>query len=218
MIQGEKSVTEAKDFTELFLSHGWPVVIAFVTYHAVNMIFGWLGRTEPAGLFRAIFNRRRQHLEKMLTQPYLSRETRNLARAELNQLSCRKLTGFSDPRLQKALTRLCLRHNLPSRYFIRWRTYLSEKNGRIVFARRWYRLAWRFFIYFNLPVSTCYTGFLFYLAAQKYDPVTAGFIMAFFAGALYLPWLAMTVPMGPWPTKEMENYVNVYNASSEETK
>ncbi|PVY80213.1 hypothetical protein [Pantoea ananatis] len=211
-------MTEAKGFIELFLSHGWPVLIAFVSYHTVNMVFGWLGRSEPAGLLKALFNRRRQHLEKMLIQPYLARETRKLARAELNQLSRRKLTGFSDPRLQEALTCLCLHHNLPSRYFLRWRTYLSVKSGRIVFARRWYRLAWRFFVFFNLPVSTCYTGFLFYLVAHQYDFLTAGFIMGLLLAVFYVPWLAMTVPMGPWPTKEMENYVNVYNASLEETK
>ncbi len=58
MITGRKSVTEAKGFIELFLSNGWPVVIAFVSYHTVNMVFGWLGRSEPAGLLRALFNRR----------------------------------------------------------------------------------------------------------------------------------------------------------------
>lgn len=120
-------MTGAKDFIELFLRQGSPVLVAFVLYRIINLVFDWLSRYEAAGLFRALFNRRRQHLEKMLSQTYLSRETRNLARAELNQMSRRKLTGFSEPHLQEKLTRICLRHNLSSRYFTRWRTYLSEK-------------------------------------------------------------------------------------------
>lgn len=209
-------MTEAKDFIDLFLSHGWPVVIAFVWYHAVNMVFGWLGRSEPAGLFRALFNRRRQHLEKMLTQPYLSRETRNLARAELNQLSRRKLTGFSDPHLQEKLTRLCLRHNLPSRYFTRWRNYLSEQNGRIVFSRLWFRRAWYFFLIFNLPACTAYTGFIYYMLAPVFGPEKSPIVLALLLLVFFMPWLAISMPMPPHLTDQMEMYINTYNAS--ETK
>lgn len=210
-------MTGAKDFIELFLRQGSPVVVAFVLYRIINLVFDWLSRYEAAGLFRALFNRRRQHLEKMLSQTYLSRETRNLARAELNQMSRRKLTGFSEPHLQEKLTRICLRHNLPSRYFTRWRTYLSEKNGVIVFAGRWYRFVWRFFLFINLPLSTLYLGFMCDVFVKIYGLDKLVIILALNMLVWYLPWLVMTSPMAPPPTKEMENYISAYNASSVDT-
>lgn len=211
-------MTGAKDFIELFLQKGWPVVVAFVLYRIINLVFDWLSRYEAAGLFKAFFNRRRQHLEKMLSQPYLSRETRNLARAELNQMSRRKLTGFSDPHLQEKLTRICLRHNLPSRYFTRWRTYLSEKNGVIVFAGRLYRFVWRFFLFINLPLSTLYLGFMSYVFMQIYGFDKLFIILSLNMLVWYLPWLIMTSPMAPPPTNEMKNYISAYNASSMDKK
>ncbi|WP_312839662.1 hypothetical protein [Pantoea piersonii] len=166
-------------------------------------------------MFKTLFNRRRQHLEKMLTLPYLARETRNLARAELNQLSRKKLLGFSNPRLQEPLTDICRRFSLRSRYFTRWRAYLSEKNGRVIFAGRLYRLVWRFFIWFNLPVSTLYMGYLCYLLTQIFGNENLLFILLANMSIWYLPWLFMTAPMAPPPTAEMESYISRYNASRE---
>ncbi len=215
---------DAKDFAELVIRHGWPVVFAVVGYRLLNLIFDWLSRVEPSGMFRALFNRRRQHLEKMLTLPYLARETRNLARAELNQLSRKKLTGFSNPRLQEPLIEICRRFSLRPRYFTRWRSYLTEKNGRVIFASRLYRFVWRFFIGFNLPVSTLYMGYLCYLLTQIFGDENLLqifgdenllFILLANMSIWYLPWLFMTAPMAPPPTAEMEGYISRYNASRE---
>lgn len=203
----------AKDFIELVIQHGWPVVIALAGYRIANLFFDWIGQTEPSGMLKAILNRRRQQLEKMLTLSYLSRETRNLARAELNTISRQKLTGFSEPRLQEKLISICKHFNLPPRYFTRWRAYLSEKNGRIIFARRRYRFAWRFFVFINLPVSTLYLCFMCYLFVQAFGFDKFLFILIINIAVWYFPWLFLTSPMAPPPTTEMESYINNFNAS-----
>ncbi|MEN4704477.1 hypothetical protein [Pantoea agglomerans] len=152
---------DAKDFIELVIKHGWPVVIALAAYRIVNLVFDWISQTEPVGLLKVLFNRRRQHLEKMLSLPYLSRKTRNLAQSELNQMARKKLTGFSDPRIQEQLTEICSRFSLPPRYFTRWRALVV-----------------------NMSVW-------------------------------YLPWLFLTSPMAPPPTREMEAYIDSFNAFRE---
>jgi len=208
-------VMDAKDFIELVIKHGWPVVIALAAYRIVNLVFDWISQAEPMGMLKGLFNRRRQHLEKMLSLPYLSRKTRNLARAELNQMARKKLTGFSDPRIQEQLTEICSRFSLPPRYFTRWRAYLSGKDGRVEFARRRYRFAWGFFKFVNLPASSAYLLFMCYLFVQVFGLDKILVILVVNMSVWYLPWLLLTSPMAPPPTGEMEAYIDSFNASRE---
>lgn len=55
---------DPKDFIELIIKHGWPVVIALAAYRIVNLVFDWLSQAEPVGMLKGLFNRRRQRLEK----------------------------------------------------------------------------------------------------------------------------------------------------------
>ncbi len=55
---------DAKDFIELVIKHGWPVIIALAAYRIVNLVFDWLSQAEHVGMLKVLFNRRRQHLEK----------------------------------------------------------------------------------------------------------------------------------------------------------
>jgi hypothetical protein len=206
---------DAKDFVELVLQHGWPVVIALAVYRVVNLFFDWLSQRETAGKLMGIFNLRRRSLEKMLALPYLSRHTRNLARAELNKLSCRKLTGYSEPRLQELLIRICSRNNLPARYFTRWRPYLSEDAGKIVFARGLYRFAWWVFVLINLPLSTGYMIFMCYLLTKPFGLDNLVVIISINAALWYFPWLYISSPVAPNVTARMEEYVARFNRYSD---
>lgn len=205
---------DAKEFIELMLRHGWPVIVALFVYRAINLIFDWLGQSVPTDKLRGILNRRRRLLEQMLTLTYLSRETRNLARAELNTLSRNTLTGFNDPRLQEKLVQLCCRYNLPARYFTRWRTYLSEEDDLIVFAHRRHRFVWRFFLYVNLPLSSGYMFFMCYLFTRAFGLENLTFIIGMNAGVWYFPWLYITSPMAPGPTAKMKEYLRRFNSRS----
>jgi hypothetical protein len=206
---------DAKDFIELVIKHGWPVIIALAAYRIVNLVFDWLSQAEHVGMLKVLFNRRRQQLEKMLALPYLSRKTRNLARAELNQMARKKLTGFSDPRIQEQLTEICSRFSLPPRYFTRWRAYLSGQDGCVIFARRRYQFAWGFFKFVNLPASLAYLFFICYLFVQVFGLDKILVILVVNISVWYLPWLFLTSPMAPPPTREMEAYIDSFNASRE---
>ena len=70
---------------------GWLILPAILFGMCVLVVHSWLVRADPAGITRSVINREKRRLEHMLTQEYLTSETRTLIERELRQRSLWKL-------------------------------------------------------------------------------------------------------------------------------
>ena len=71
---------------------GWLILPAILFGMCVLVVHSWLVRADPAGITRSVISREKRRLEHMLTQEYLTSETRTLIERELRQSSLWKLT------------------------------------------------------------------------------------------------------------------------------
>lgn len=186
---------------------GWLLLLLYIL---LGVLRHRLINAEP-GAFRGLFNFRRRQLEQMLKQPYLNKKAARLIKRELRQRSLYRLTGLYNYRLQDLAVMLCDSYNLRAGYLKPWRNWLSEKNGLIIFSRKWHRFRWRLFVtvqLINLILLVVTIGLV-----VSHEPATLRAPLIFiYLIAWWIPWLVITaVPFPAW-TQEMEAYVENFNA------
>lgn len=206
----ETVVTEAFQW---LMKDGLPVWLAILGLMLVLVIHAWLIKADPAGIIRNLLNMRKRQLENMLTQEFLSSETRALIERELRQRSLWKLTGVFEHRLQDAAVLFIARYNVRAAYLSKWRSWLSECEGQICFNRTWYWICyWLFWL--STAINTTIWGTIVYLVGRKLgtDHVAPALIIC---AVPWFMWLLFTLIPTRAMTREMELHLQEFNRASQ---
>lgn len=212
--QGE-SVFNNSSFLEWIWLHGPQGLMLVVILMALKILHDWLIRTEPLSMLAGIFSRTRR-LEKILERHYLSDVNRELVLSELNQRCNYGQIGVREPRLQQAATRMTALCCLRPRYLKPWRTYLTERQGKIIFDKKRYNRDWNFFRFINLPLTTLALLVMAVLFIPLFGLRMLPLIVVGNVAAWYFPWLLLTSPMAPRATAEMEACLERFNTEAAE--
>lgn len=198
------------DAVKLILQYGSPAILAIVIVMICSVIYVWLIKADPVRAMRGMLNIRKERLETLRKQDFLSEEARALAELELRQRSLYQLTGIFYHRLQEPAVQLITRYKLRARYLAQWRRWLDEKDGQIVFERKPWRRAWRFFFCFTL-VNTMMvflaTGFFAFHFGFEFAAPLLFALTAFW----WLPWLLFTSVPPPAMTEALEARLREFN-------
>lgn len=201
----------ATELVELMLKYGYPVVPVLIGLMVAAVVLAWLIRADPFGFVRSLLNRKKQRLEHIRSQDYLCNDTKKLAELELKQLALYQLTGVFNHRLQPVAVKFCSRFNHRARYLTAWRSWLNEQNGNIQFEQKWYRYAWRGFVYVNLPLSLgmvlAISGILGWKSGIEYiaPMILLNTIM------WWGPWIMFSSVPTPQMTRALETELAEYN-------
>ncbi|MGC0972213.1 hypothetical protein WKH29_13125 [Pantoea agglomerans] len=187
---------------------GW---ILLLIYIVLGVVRHRVINAESGSVFRGLLNLRKRRLEKMLEQPYLNKNAISLVRRELRQRSLYQLTGLYNYRLQDLAIIFCDRYGLRAGYLKPWRNWLNEKEGQIVFKRKWHCFRWRIFLAVLIVNVILLVAFIMYIFSHASAEMIAPLIM-FYVLLWLFPWLmVVSVPTPAW-TREMEAYLKKFNA------
>lgn len=190
---------------------GWLILLAILFGMCVLVVHSWLVRADPAGIARSVINSEKRRLEHMLTQKYLTRETRTLIERELRQRSLWKLTRLFNHRLQDLAVLFAERYNVRASYLSLWRTWLSEREGKIHFNRTWYRVSlWMSGL--NAFISTTLLIAAGIIIFHGLSTGRAMLLMLLMTGFIWLPWLMLTLVPLPGMTRRMEGQLAAFNS------
>lgn len=170
-----------------------------------------VSKSRPIKVLSWIFNRKSLQLENLLAKKHLSIITRKRIILEIRQLNHMNLSGIIDSRLANAAVLLTTRFQLRSHYLKRWRIWLTENEGKIEFNNKQYWWAWHIFVWVLLPMSTLFFGMMVYLFSQSLGTHYLPIIIL--GNTLWwFPWLLLIAIPSPNMTREMQNYINRFNA------
>lgn len=187
---------------------GWLLLCIYI---ALGVVRHRVINAESGSVFRGLLNLRKRRLEQMLTQPYLNKNAVRLAKRELRQRSLYRLTGLYNYRLQDLAVIMCDRYGLRAGYLKPWRNWLEERDGRIVFNRKWHCFRWRLFLVGQIVNTVLLILFIMYIISHSSAEMIAP-LMLLFMLVWWFPWLMITsVPTPRW-TREMEVYLEKFNA------
>ncbi|MBZ6397836.1 MULTISPECIES: hypothetical protein [Pantoea] len=190
---------------------GWLIMPAILFGMCVLVVHSWLVRADPAGIARSVINSEKRRLEHMLTQEYLNRETRALIERELRQRSLWKLTRLFNHRLQDLAVLFAERYNVRASYLSLWRTWLSEREGKIHFNRTWYMIC-LCLSGLNVFISTTLLIAAGIIIFHGLSTGRAMLLMLLMTGFIWLPWLMLTLVPLPGMTRRMEAQLAVFNS------
>ena len=106
---------------------------------------------------------------------------------------------------------MCDRYGLRAGYLKPWRNWLEERDGRIVFKRKWHFFRWRLFQAGQIANAVLLILFIMYIVSHSSAEMIAP-LMLLFMLVWWFPWLMITsVPTPRW-TREMEVYLEKFNA------
>jgi len=210
-------VTEA--FTWL-KQDGAPAWLALFIVMIVLVAHSWMVKADPAGIIRSLLSIKKRRLEGMLTQEFLSPETRTLVERELRQRSLYKLTGIFEHRLQDTAVLFNTRFNVRADYLSKWRSWLSEHNGKICFSRKWYRISYWLF-WAGAAIDTALWGGIAFLigwelGVDRLWPALVICAIPWFLWLLFtmVPTRAMTCEMEAALTKFNEEQASLHERKS----
>ncbi|EJL93138.1 hypothetical protein [Pantoea sp. GM01] len=178
---------------------------------AVLVVHAWLVRADPAGIARSLINSEKRRLDHMLTLDYLKDGADTLFKRELRQRSLWKLTRLFNHRLQDLAVEFALHWNVRANYLSLWRTWLSERDGKIHFSHTWYeRFLWMSWL--NILVSTGLMVAILVLLFKALIAWKAMVIAFMLVNFIWLPWMIFTMVPFRSATREMFDRVEAFNA------
>ena len=195
---------------------GWLILPAILFGMVVLVVHSWLVRADPAGIARSMINSEKRRLEHMLTQDYLTRETQTLIYRELRQRSLWKLTRLFNHRLQDLAVLFAAHFNVRASYLSLWRTWLSEREGKIHFSRTWYRIC----LWLSGLNALASTTLLIAAGIIIFHGLSTGramLLMLLMTGLIWMPWLMLTLVPLPGMTRKMEEELAIFNNRSPAT-
>ena len=175
------------EFLEWLLKNGVQGAIIIMFTMCCAVLYHWLKRAEPVSLLRTLKDQKRHKLELMLKQDYLPAITHKRIRLELRQLAHSSLSGFAEPHMADAAVLFTTLYKLRGNYLSRWRNWLREEDGYVLFSHDIYEKDWRFFTRLNLPVSTAVLGIVTWLFAQEFGLIAIFPFMLLNALAWWFP-------------------------------
>lgn len=186
---------------------GWLLLLVYIV---LGVVRHRVINAESGSVFRGLLNFRKRRLEQMLTQPYLNEKDIKLAKLELRQRSLYRLTGLYNYRLQDLSVIMCDRYGLRVGYLKPWRNWLKERDGQIIFNRKWHFFRWRLFLVGQIANAALLVAFIVFIVSQASAEMIAPLMMLFVL-VWWFPWLMVTsVPTPAW-TREMDAYLEKFN-------
>lgn len=212
----EAILTQAFEWITKHGRPGWLLLPAILFGMFVLVVHSWLVRADPAGIARSVINSEKRRLENMLTQEYLPKEAHTLIERELRQRSLWKLTRLFNHRLQDLSVLFAEHFNVRASYLSLWRTWLSEREGKIYFNRTWYRIClWLSGL--NAMISTTMLIAAGIIIFHGLSTGRAMLLMLLMTGFIWMPWLTLTLTLVPLPgmTRKMEKQLATFNGRSQ---
>lgn len=207
----EAIVTKAFELIEKEGGSVWLILPGVLVVMAVLVVHAWLVRADPAGIARSLVNGEKRRLELMLTQDYLKEGADTLIRRELRQRSLWKLTRLFNHRLQDLAVQFAVHWNVRASYLSLWRTWLSERDGKILFNHTWYKISqWMFRL--SAVASTAILIILVVVFFHGLTPWKAMILTLMLVVFIWFPWLLFTMVPFKSATREMLARVEAFNA------
>lgn len=197
-------------WVEQYPSTGWILLLVYIVF---GMVRQRVINAEPGAVIRGLLNFRKRQLEQILTQPYMNEQDFMLVKRELRYRSLYQLTGFFNYRLQDLIVIMCDRYGLRAGYLKPWHNWIKERDGQIIFNRKWYCFWWYCFLIgqvVNLALVVLIASYIFsHFSIRSQIPLLVIFMLIW-----WLPILVFTSVPPPGQTREMESYLEKFNGGN----
>lgn len=194
------------------IRHGWRLQTLSLLI-LLALVYKWLARASPAVFFRSLFSFRKYRLERMKALNYLTQDERLCIDQELRMINNQVLTGLSTPGLQKAAVKFASYCGVRGKYLKKWRRYLTEKEGKILFDRGFYERNLRISIRIVLPASLIILIIVVWLLTLHFGKQNFMGILLLNLDLWFVPLNYFTSPVSIKSTNEMEAYLRDFNAN-----